>query len=90
MGLLPNEITYGKIWIERNKISIHKDIPDYSFNGCDLFFFIFAPCSLIYVQFTHQQMNFFYLKKHIKIYIKMYVNIAPTCFGLRPSSWSLH
>jgi hypothetical protein len=25
-----------------------------------------------------------------KIYIKTYIKIAPTCFGLRPSSWSLH
>jgi hypothetical protein len=42
MGLLTNEITYGKIWIERNKISEHKEILDYSFNKCDLgttFFF---------------------------------------------------
>ena len=31
-----------------------------------------------HVQFTHQQMNFFILKKHIKIHL----NIAPTCFGL--------
>jgi len=50
-------------------------------------FFIVAPCILIYVEFTHQQMHFF---KHIKIYIKIYVNIAPKCFDLRPSSGSLH
>jgi hypothetical protein len=36
MGLLPNETTYGKIWIENNKMSIHKEILDYTFNGCDL------------------------------------------------------
>ena len=42
------------------------------------------------VQFTHQQMHIFILKKHIKIYIKIRINIAPTCFGLRPSSGSLH
>ena len=29
-------------------------------------FFIVAPCILIYVQFTHQQMHIFILKKHIK------------------------
>ena len=28
-------------------------------------------------------------KKKIKIYIKMHINIAPTCFVLRPSSGSL-
>jgi len=24
----------------------------------------------------------FYFKKHINIYIKVHINIAPTCFGL--------
>ena len=32
----------------------------------------------------------FYFKKHIKIYIKIHINIAPTCFSLRMSSGSLH
>ena len=31
-----------------------------------------------------------YFKKHIKISIKIRINIAPTCFGLRPSSGSMH
>ena len=26
----------------------------------------------------------------MKIYIKTYIKISPTCFGLRPSSGSLH
>jgi hypothetical protein len=26
----------------------------------------------------------------VKIYIKTYIKIAPTCFGVRPSSGSLH
>ena len=30
----------------------------------------------------------FYFKKHIKIYIKIHINVVPTCFGLRPSSGS--
>ena len=34
------------------------------------------------VEFTHQQMHFFYFKKHIKIYIKIHINISPTSFGL--------
>jgi len=34
-------------------------------------------------------MNFLF-KKHIKIYIKIHINIAPTSFGFRPSSRSLH
>ena len=56
----------------------------------EFFFFIVAPCILIHLEFTHQQMHFFYFKKHIIIYIKIHINIAPTCFGLRPSSGSLH
>ena len=31
-----------------------------------------------------------FFKNHIKIYIKIHINIAPTCFGLQPSSGSLH
>ena len=53
-------------------------------------FLIVAPCILTYAEFTHQQMHFFYFKKRTKIYIKIHINIAPTCFGLRPSSGSLH
>ena len=44
----------------------------------------------VYVGFTPQQMNFLFKKKHVKIYIKIHINIAPTCFGLRPSSGNLH
>jgi len=32
----------------------------------------------------------FYFKEHIKLYIKIHINIAPTCFGLWPSTGSLH
>ena len=42
------------------------------------------------VEFIHQQMHFYSFKEHIKIYIKIHINIAPTCFGLRSSSGSLH
>ena len=41
------------------------------------------------VEFTHQQTRFL-LKKNIKIYIKIHINIAPTCLVLRPSSGNLH
>ena len=35
---------------------------------------------------VHSPINaLFYLKKRITIYIKIHINIAPTCFGLRPS-----
>jgi len=34
--------------------------------------------------------SLFYFKNHITIYIKIHINIAPTCFGLRPSSGGLH
>ena len=45
---------------------------------------------MLYVLFTHQQMHYFILKQHIKIYTKIHINIPATCFGLRPSSESLH
>jgi len=54
-----------------------------------IIFFMVAPCNLIYVEFTHKQMHFL-LKKNIKIYIEIHMNIVATCFGLRLSSGSLH
>jgi len=35
-------------------------------------------------------MHIFILKQQVKIYMKIHINIAPTCFDLRPSSGSLH
>ena len=35
-------------------------------------------------------MHFISVLENIKIYIKTYIKIAATCFGLRPSSGSLH
>ena len=35
-------------------------------------------------------MHFVSVLENIKIYTKTYIKIAPTCFGLRPSSGSLH
>jgi hypothetical protein len=35
-------------------------------------------------------MHFLLILENSKIYIKTYNKIAPTCFGLRPSSGSLH
>ena len=40
--------------------------------------------------FTYQQMHFISVLENIKIYIKTSIKIAPTSFGLRPSSGSLH
>jgi hypothetical protein len=52
--------------------------------------FIIAPCILISPKlFIHQQMHFLLILQNTKIYIKTYIKIAPTCFGLRPSSGSL-
>jgi hypothetical protein len=54
-------------------------------------FFTVAPCILISSTFfTHQQMHILLFLENSKIYIKTYTKIAPTCFGLRPSSGSLH
>jgi hypothetical protein len=35
-------------------------------------------------------MHFFIILENSKIYIKTHTKIAPTCFGLRPPSGSLH
>jgi hypothetical protein len=35
-------------------------------------------------------MHFISVLENIKIYIKIYIRTAPTCFGLRPLSGSLH
>jgi hypothetical protein len=40
--------------------------------------------------FIHQQMHYLLILENSKIYIKTYIKIAPTCFGPRPSSESLH
>jgi hypothetical protein len=54
-------------------------------------FFIVVPCILISSKsFVYQQMHFISVLENIKIYIKTYIKIAPTCFGLRPSSQSSH
>jgi len=42
--------------------------------------FFYLPTSALYIG----------LRKHIKIYMKNYIKIAAACFGLRPSSGSLH
>jgi hypothetical protein len=53
--------------------------------------FIVAPCILVSPKFSiHQQMHFLLILENTKIYIKTYIKIVPTCFGLRPSSGSLH
>jgi hypothetical protein len=57
---------------------------------CSLFT---VHCSLFTVHcslFTHQQMPCLLNLEQFKIYIKIYTNIAPTCFGLRRSSGSLY
>jgi hypothetical protein len=40
--------------------------------------------------FIYQQTHFIPVLENIKIYIKICIKIAPTYFGLRPSSGSLH
>jgi len=40
--------------------------------------------------FIYQQKHFISVLENIKIYITTYIKIASTCFGLRPSSGSLH
>jgi hypothetical protein len=57
-----------------------------------LFYFcIVALCTLISSESViYQQRHFISVLENIKIYIKTYIKISPTCFGLRSSSGSLH
>ena len=55
--------------------------------------FIFFYCCTVHsgICSVYSPTNALFLfLKHIKIYIKIRINIAPTCFGLRSSSGSLH
>jgi hypothetical protein len=55
------------------------------------FFLIFAPCILLSSKsIIYPQMHFISVLENIKIYIKTYIKIVPTCFRLRPPSGSLH
>jgi hypothetical protein len=47
--------------------------------------------NIINVTFIHQLMHqWFVLKNNVKIYIKIYIETAPTCFGaVTPSSGSV-
>ena len=54
---------------------------------------IFFYCCTVHFDIctVHSPTNaLFYFEKHIKIYIKIHINIAPTRFGLRSSSGGLH
>jgi hypothetical protein len=42
------------------------------------------------ILFTHQQMHYLLNLGRFKMYPRIHTNIAPTCFGLRPSSGSLY
>jgi hypothetical protein len=42
------------------------------------------------IQFNHKQIHYLLNLEKFKIYIKINTNIAPTYFGLRPSSGSLY
>jgi hypothetical protein len=59
-----------------------------------LSFMIFYHCTvrfdIIEVPLFTNRCNFISVLENIKIYIKSYIKIAPTRFGLRPSSGSLH
>jgi len=52
---------------------------------------MYLKLEMTFIRTVHSPTNVLLLiKKHIKIYIKIHINIAPTCFGFRPSSGSLH
>jgi hypothetical protein len=55
-----------------------------------LFVNLFLRLTKMLKSFIHQQMHYLLLLENSKIYIRTYIKIAPTCFGPRPSSGSLH
>jgi hypothetical protein len=56
-----------------------------------MIFLIVVPCiSISSKSFIRQQMQYLLILENSKIYVKTYIKIAPTCFGPRPSSGSLH
>jgi hypothetical protein len=58
---------------------------------CRQITFIVAPCNWMSSKsFIYQQTHSISVLENIKIYIKIHIKIAPTSFGLRPSSGSLH
>jgi hypothetical protein len=74
----------------------HSCITDIVTNSCPkhnlskYIIFIVAPCFLKSILFTHQQMHYLLNLERFNIYTRIHTNIAPTCFGPRPSSGSLY
>ena len=52
-------------------------------HGCETFPSLLTHFSILpfYILFTHQQMHFLLNLEKFKIYIKIHINIAPTCSG---------
>ena len=74
-------------------VSLHSSSNTYTTSCVVQISVIFFYCCTVQSDIctVHSPTNaLFYFKEHIKIYIKIHINIAPTCFGLRPSSGSLH
>ena len=51
---------------------------------------IIAPCIMEFIYYSSPTYALLLNLEKFKIYIKRRINIAPTCFGLRPSSGSLY
>jgi hypothetical protein len=57
--------------------------------GSDLTLSMKNSLDLSSKSFIYQQMHFISVLENNKIYIKIYTETAPTCFGLQPSSGRL-
>ena len=53
-------------------------------------FYLYTVDSKIYIVNTPTDALFIKLGKVLKIYIIIHINIATTCFGLRPSSGGMY
>jgi hypothetical protein len=50
--------------------------------------YIINPVVNVMTLFTHQQIHYLLNLERFKIYTRIHINIASTCFGLRPTSGS--
>ena len=83
------QVTYNVLLNYTYTINLHQETNDKMLQAG--MYFTFGRKGLeFYILFTHQQMHFLLNLEKFKIYMKIHIIIASTCFGLRPSSGSLY
>jgi len=83
--LYPILYLYIAQWIGEAVGCLSCNLFAYHYKGAGIFRRYTCP-----TEFNRQHVHYLLNLEKFKIYIKMHTNIAPTCFGLRPSSGSLY